>query len=108
MESVPLVVHKSHGGREPFDRSKIVAGVSAAAKGRPVSSEVIEALAEEVEDLLRLEGGDITTSRIGIAVLDRLRELDEVAYLRFASVYKSFDQAADFHRELQLLDKRTH
>lgn len=106
MEAAPLVVHKSHGGREPFDRAKVVAGVSAAAKGRPVSSEVIEALAEEVEDQMRLEGGEVTSSRIGLAVLDRLRLVDEVAYLRFASVYKGFDQAEDFHRELQLLDKR--
>lgn len=106
MEQVLLVVSKSHGGREPFDRSKIIAGVAAAAKGRPVSVERIELLAEEVEDQLRLEGGEITTARVGLAVLDRLRDLDEVAYLRFASVYKGFDDASDFDRELRLLDKR--
>ena len=106
MEEAPLVVAKSHGGKQPFDRAKIIAGVAAATKGRPVSPERIELLAEEVEDQLRLEGGEITTARIGLAVLDRLRDLDEVAYLRFASVYKGFDDARDFHRELRLLDKR--
>jgi transcriptional repressor NrdR len=106
MEEAPLMVVKSHGGREPFDRTKIIAGLAAAAKGRPVSTEGIELVAEEIEDRLRLEGGEVTSERIGLAVLERLRELDEVAYLRFASVYKAFDDADDFHRELSLLEKR--
>ena len=107
LEEVPLVVSKSSGGRQPFDRRKIVAGVSAAAKGRPVQIEQIERLAEEVEDVLRAgaRGGEINTADVGLAVLDRLRLLDEVAYLRFASVYKGFDGVADFHRELVLLEK---
>jgi transcriptional repressor NrdR len=54
---------------------------------------------------VRLVGGEVTSAQIGVAVLDRLRSLDEVAYLRFASVYKNFDAAADFHREIELLDK---
>jgi transcriptional repressor NrdR len=90
---------------QPFDREKIIGGVRAATKGRSVSAEQIEQLAVEVEDELRLAGGEVNSSRIGLAVLDRLRVLDEVAYLRFASVYKNFDAAADFHRELELLSK---
>ena len=109
LEEVPLVVTKTSGGRQPFDRAKIVAGVAAAAKGRPVTVEQIERLAEDVEDDVRADpaarGGEIPTARIGHHVLDRLRVLDEVTYLRFASVYKGFDGAADFHRELVLLEK---
>lgn len=98
---------KSHGGRQPFDRSKIVSGVLAAAKGRPVDERTVEALAEEVEDELRLVGPEVTTARVGLAVLNHLRVLDDVAYLRFASVYKNFDAAEDFQRELTLLEKST-
>ena len=105
VEEVPLVVVKSDGSSEPFDRTKIVGGVAAACKGRSVDDAAIDALAVEVEDEVRLDGGDVTTSRIGLAVLDRLRLIDEVAYLRFASVYKNFDAAADFESELELLSK---
>ena len=105
VEEAPLVVVKSHGARQPFDRSKIVAGVLAAAKGRPVDEGTVEDLAEAVEDELRLVGPEVTTAQIGLAVLNRLRVLDDVAYLRFASVYKNFDAAEDFQRELTLLEK---
>jgi transcriptional repressor NrdR len=105
LEEVPLVVLKSNGQRQPFDRAKIVSGVAASAKGRPVPFEVIEHLAEEVEDEVRLAGNEISTQLVGRAVLERLRSLDEVVYLRFASVYKGFDAAADFQRELVLLEK---
>jgi transcriptional repressor NrdR len=102
---VPLVVVKTNGVRQPFDRAKIVAGVEAAAKGRPVSGEQIEQLAEEVEDEVRAVNGEITSDLVGRAVLDRLRRVDEVVYLRFASVYKGFDDAAAFQREVRLLQK---
>lgn len=105
LEEVPLMVVKSDGAKQPFDRDKIVSGVAAATKGRQVDTEQIEQLATSVEDEVRLVGGDVTSSRIGLAVLDRLRLLDEVAYLRFASVYKDFDAAADFQSELDLLSK---
>jgi transcriptional repressor NrdR len=95
----------SGGSRQPFDRAKITAGVAAAGKGRPITSEQIEHLAEEVEDELRLVSDDLTSAMVGRAVLERLRGLDEVVYLRFASVYKGFDAAADFQRELVLLKK---
>jgi transcriptional repressor NrdR len=105
VDEVPLVVVKSDGTRRPFERAKIVAGVLAASKGRAVDDAAIEQLACAVEDEMRLAGGDVTSAQIGVAVLERLRYLDEVAYLRFASVYKDFDAAADFHREIELLSK---
>ncbi len=102
------MVLKRSGGREPFDRAKVVFGVRSACKGRPVSDEQVEALAEAVEDDMRLAaaaGEEITTSTVGHSVLEHLKALDEVAYLRFASVYKNFDDAADFRRELALLKR---
>lgn len=105
LEELPLMVVKSDGSVQPFDRDKIVFGVRAASKGRAVSEDQIEQLASEVEEDLRAAGGEITSSRIGLAVLDRLRLLDEVAYLRFASVYKNFVGISDFQSELELLSK---
>jgi transcriptional repressor NrdR len=105
LEEVPLTVVKIGGQREPFDRAKIIAGVTSACKGRPVTAEQIEQLGEEIEDYARLRGPELASSEVGLEVLDRLRSLDEVAYLRFASVYKGFDAAADFQRELVLLKK---
>ena len=104
-EEVPLVVVKTTGGREPFDRAKVVAGISAACKGRPVYAEQIDQVVEAIEEFARLQGPEIASTEVGLEVLDRLRSLDEVAYLRFASVYKGFDAAADFQRELSLLKK---
>jgi transcriptional repressor NrdR len=105
VEEAPLVVVKSSGDEVPFDRGKIVAGVEAAAKGRPVSAATIDDLATEVEDRVRLEGTVVTSERIGRAVLEALARLDGVAALRFASVYKGFDDLADFEREIGLLTK---
>jgi transcriptional repressor NrdR len=107
VEEVPLVVVKRSGERVPFDRSKIVAGVAAAAKNRPVTIEAMANLAAEVEETARLAGPEVSTSALGVAVLDRLRQLDHVAYLRFASVYKGFEDPTDFERELGLLTKET-
>jgi transcriptional repressor NrdR len=103
VEEVPLVVVKRSGVREPFDRSKIIHGVRLAATGRPVSAAQLEELAEEVEDAIRAQGPEVSTEQVGLAVLDHLRALDHVAYLRFASVYKDFDDPADFQREAKLL-----
>jgi len=105
IDEVPLVIAKSDGRVEPFDRAKIVAGILAATKGRNIQPLVPEQLAESIEDAVRLQGSEVTSAQLGLAVLDRLRTLDEVAYLRFASVYKNFDAAADFHREIELLTK---
>jgi transcriptional repressor NrdR len=107
LEEAPLMVVKRSGDREPFDQSKIVSGVHSAAKGRPLSPDDIESLASLVEDRLRLLGTEVTSEQVGLAVLDALRPLDEVAYMRFASVYKNFDDVDDFRRELQMLAKST-
>jgi transcriptional repressor NrdR len=105
VEEIPLVVVKRSGEREPFDRLKVVAGLKAACKNRPVADAALDALATEVEESLRLDGPEVTSQQIGLAVLDRLRHLDEVAYVRFASVYKGFDDPSDFEREVGLLTK---
>src|SRR5207302_4633375 len=103
VDEVPFVVVKRSGEREPFDRTKVAAGIRAAAKNRPVTDEQVEAVTAEIEDSLRVEGTDVSSERVGVAVLSRLRSLDEVAYVRFASVYKDFDDARDFEREVGLL-----
>ena len=105
VDEVPLTVIKSDGRTEPFDRGKIVAGILAATKGRSVDAGVVQQVAESIEDGVRLQGSEVTSAQIGLAVLDHLRTIDDVAYLRFASVYKNFDAAADFHREIELLTK---
>ena len=107
LEESPLWVIKRGGAREPFDRAKLVAGVRSATKNRPVSETQLEDLAQHVEDALRGEGVELTSEQIGRAVLERLRDLDEVAYLRFASVYKGFEDVGDFEREVGLLTKTT-
>lgn len=103
VEEVPLQVVKRSGEREPFQRSKIVAGIRAATKNRPVTDQAIDALAAAVEEDVRLLGPAPTSDQIGLLALEALRHLDEVAYLRFASVYKGFEDVADFERELGLL-----
>jgi transcriptional repressor NrdR len=107
VEEAPVTVVKRSGHRETFDRAKIVAGLRAAAKNRPVSPEQMDILAGDVEESLKLEGPEVSSQQIGMAVLERLRALDEVAYLRFASVYKGFADVGDFEREVGLLTKAT-
>lgn len=108
IETVELVVVKRSGDRMPFDAIRIVAGARAASKNRPVAEGDLFELAVHVEERIRAEGlGVVSTERIGIEVLEGLRELDQVAYLRFASVYKEFNDAADFAREARLLTKAT-
>ncbi|HVA74345.1 MAG TPA: transcriptional regulator NrdR [Acidimicrobiales bacterium] len=107
LEEVALTVLKRSGERAPFDRNKIVDGVKAASKNRPVSEEAMQSLAADVEEAMRMAGPDVTSQQIGVAVLERLKSLDEVAYLRFASVYKGFSGALDFEREAGMLSKST-
>ena len=107
LEELALMVVKRTGEREPFDKSKVVSGLRAAAKGRPIAPQSLDEIALAVEDLMRLNGSEVTASQIGLAVLDELRLVDEVVYLRFASVYKNFDGISDFQRELHLLAKST-
>jgi transcriptional repressor NrdR len=107
IEDVLPQVVKKDGRREAFDRSKIVEGVATACQKRPVSAEQIEALVAGVErQLQELGEREVRTAAIGEAVMLRLRKLDEVAYVRFASVYRAFRDAAEFMTELEGL-KRT-
>jgi transcriptional repressor NrdR len=103
LEEAPLLVVKRSGEREPFERAKLVAGMRAACKNRPVADAQLEAIGQELEEMFRVDGPEVTSEQVGLAVLDRLRHLDEVAYVRFASVYKGFDDPADFQREVRLL-----
>ena len=107
VEEVPLAVVKRSGETQPFDRAKVVAGIRSACKNRPVTAEAMEALAAEVEERMRMEGGEVKSEQVGLAVLDLLRHLDDVAYVRFASVYKGFEDLGDFTREVGLLKKET-
>jgi transcriptional repressor NrdR len=107
LEEIPLIVVKRSGDRVPFDREKVEAGVRSAVKGRPVTDSELALLAAGIEDQMRLLGPEVKSEQIGVAVLERLRELDKVAYLRFASVYKDFDDPSDFQREVRLLTKAT-
>lgn len=100
-------VVKRSGHKEPFDRSKLIAGVRAACKNRPVTSEQFQELAQRVEEALRGDSPAPTSQQVGVAVLEQLKDLDDVAYLRFASVYKGFEDAGDFQREVGLLIKTT-
>ena len=106
VEEVALVIVKRDESREPFDRTKVISGVKIAAKDRPVTDADLEALAAEVEEELRIQGAVASSERVGIEVLERLRRLDQVAAVRFASVYKGFDDPADFAREVTELSKR--
>lgn len=99
-----LMVRKRSGDLEPFDAAKLSAGVGAALAERPASATEVSSLVGEVEELIRARGGTIESEDIGRAVLERLRTVDEVAYLRFASVYKEFQGAEDFEREMAALD----
>lgn len=106
-EQVPILVEKRSGRRESFDREKLIGGIVKACTGRPVNFEAIEKAAEDVAETLLASGGNIVKSAdLGKEVLERLRSLDEVAYLRFASVYKDFQELTDFERELGLLQKK--
>lgn len=106
VEEVALAIRKRDGSTEPFSAAKLAAGIERAASGR-LETEVIEEIAAQVEERLRSLGAEVASDAIGVAVLERLRALDQVAYLRFASVYKGFEDAADFARELGELEKTT-
>ncbi|GAA1518790.1 transcriptional regulator NrdR [Dactylosporangium maewongense] len=104
VEEAVLAVVKRSGVTEPFSRSKIVAGVRKACQGRPVDEDAIAVLAQKVEETVRARGAaELPSHEVGLAILAPLRELDEVAYLRFASVYRSFDSLQDFEREIASL-----
>ncbi|MGC5029680.1 transcriptional regulator NrdR [Micromonospora sp. DT229] len=104
VEEAVLAVVKRSGVTEPFSRTKIIGGVRKACQGRPVDEDSIALLAQRVEETIRAKGAaEIPSHEVGLAILGPLRDLDEVAYLRFASVYRSFDSLADFEREIETL-----
>lgn len=105
VEQLRFVVIKRSGVFEPFSRDKVISGVRKACKGRPVTEDQLHLLGQQVEESLRASGqAEICTEDIGVAILGPLRELDSVAYLRFASVYRHFDSLADFTQEIERLD----
>jgi transcriptional repressor NrdR len=103
VEELGLLVTKSDGTKEPWNRDKMVGGVRKAIVNRPVSEEQVTKLADRVESRLRRKGPVITSQQVGLEVLQHLQKLDQVAYLRFASVYKDFQELGDFEREMGLL-----
>src|SRR6058998_3369203 len=105
-ETVILMVGKRSGVTEPFTRDKIVRGVRRACQGRPVTEDQLANLAQRVEDVIRARGcAEIPSHEVGLAILGPLRDLDEVAYLRFASVYRSFSSVEDFEKEIAELKR---
>jgi transcriptional repressor NrdR len=106
VEEATLAVIKRSGVTEPFSRAKVVTGVRRACQGRPVDEDALALLAQQVEDAVRATGvAEIPSNEVGLAILGPLRALDEVAYLRFASVYRSFESLADFEAEIHALRK---
>ncbi|WP_018724097.1 MULTISPECIES: transcriptional regulator NrdR [Salinispora] len=104
VEEAVLAVVKRSGVTEPFSRTKIIGGVRKACQGRPVDDDSIALLAQKVEETVRAKGAaELPSHEVGLAILGPLRDLDEVAYLRFASVYRSFESLADFEREIETL-----
>lgn len=104
VEQMQLTVLKRSGACEPFNRDKAISGVRKACKGRPVSTDDLAHLGQAVEDALRDKGwAEVPAHEVGLAILGPLRELDEVAYLRFASVYRAFESADDFETEIAML-----
>ena len=104
VEERPLMVVKKDGRRQPFDKEKLMRGIRRALEKRPVSGETIENLLNEIEDLAVMEGkkdSEISSARLGEIVLDILRRMDKVAYIRFASVYRHFDNLEEFIAEIQ-------
>ena len=104
VESAALIVVKRSGATEPFIRDKVINGVRKACQGRPVTEGQLAILAQRVEDAVRASGSaELPTHDVGLAILGPLRELDEVAYLRFASVYRAFESLEDFEAEILML-----
>lgn len=104
VEEATLAVIKRSGVTEPFSRGKVLSGVRRACQGRPVGEDDLAQLAQKVEEAVRATGcAEVPSNEVGLAILGPLRELDEVAYLRFASVYRSFESIEDFEAEIQAL-----
>src|SRR4029077_5659765 len=108
IEEIPYMVVKNDGRRERFDRNKLRTGLAKACEKRPVPPTELDRIVDEVESLLHdSEEREIATSRIGAIVMERIRELDKVAYVRFASVYRKFEDVDEFLHELKTLIGRS-
>ncbi len=108
VEQMQLTVLKRSGATEPFTREKAISGVRKACKGRPVTEDQLDCLGQDVEEALRAEGwAEVPAHEVGLSILGPLSKLDEVAYLRFASVYRAFESAEDFEAEIQKLRSAT-
>ncbi len=105
-EDVGPVVVKRDGTKEPFDRDKVTESVRKALKNRPVTEEQVTQLVDRVQERVRRRGPEVTSEQVGVAVLAALAKLDQVAYIRFASVYKDFQEISDFEQELVSLQKK--
>ena len=102
VEGVELIVAKKDGKREQFDRQKLMHGILRACEKRPVKQEKIEKMVDEIETELRsMESTEIPSKKIGELVMEKLKEIDEVAYVRFASVYRQFKDAKQFLKEIE-------
>jgi len=105
IEDLGLMVLKRDGTKEPWDRDKMMAGIRKAIVNRPVAEEQVGQVADRIEARLRRKGPEVTSQQVGVEVLQHLARLDKVAYIRFASVYKDFQELTDFERELGALQK---
>lgn len=110
VEQTPLLVIKNDGTREPFDREKILRGVAAAAQKRPVTSEQLDELVDHVENEIRKQGvSEISSKEIGKLVMNELVNVDDVAYIRFASIYRQFQDISGFMKTMKdIMDKHEH
>lgn len=104
IEAARLIVVKRDGGRQEFDRDKLASGLRKALTRRPVPDGIAEAVADEIEAELRAAGAtEVPSSRIGSLAMEKLRAIDQIAYIRFASVYQSFEDLEDLKREVDTL-----
>ncbi len=109
IDTIPLMVIKKDGRREPYQREKVIRGIMKACEKRPVSTETIESIADEVEALFQNPmRAEISTQEIGSLIMEKLKEIDKVAYVRFASVYKEFKDVEEFYRELENLKREAN
>ena len=107
LETTTLLVEKRSGSLEPFNRDKVISGVRKACQGRPVNEDDLKLLGQRVEENLRSTGqAQVTSDQVGKAILEPLRDLDEVAYLRFASVYQGLENLDDFQAAIDALRER--
>ena len=106
VEELGLMVVKRDGAKEPWDRGKMVAGIRKALANRPVTDDQVDGLVARVEARLRRKGPEISSQLVGVEVLQGLQKLDQVGYVRFASVYRDFQEVGDFERELGRLQKK--